>query len=284
MRTRTWLLAILLTFVSIIANAQDANEALVRELYVKSGLEKQIDMLPAAILANIDQEFGKDQQMKDLPKNVTSAIRVSVLEAFAPESLKQTVLPLLGAKLTTRDIKDILEWFDSPTGKKFARLEEAAAVPEAEKEMEQYVAQLQNSPQTEARFGILKELDAATKSTESSLEAALGIQTAVIAALIATQPAEQQSRLKESASREMEKNRPQMEAFLRSRVIGYLLYAYRSATEAELQKYIEFAKSPAGSKYNSVSVAALKDALMGGSIRFGKAVGEAMQVKAPSDA
>lgn len=55
------------------------------------------------------------------------------------------------------------------------------------------------------------------------------------------------------------------------------LYTYRSLTESEIQQYIKFASSPAGSKYRTVADIALEKALIEGGIRWGKAIGEAMK-------
>jgi hypothetical protein len=101
---------------------------------------------------------------------------------------------------------------------------------------------------------------------------------------MATFPLEQQRPL-EDLSREMEKNRPILEATVRSQMLISHLYTYRSQSEAEIQLYTEFAKSPAGSKYHSVTMAAFKKAILESAVKWGKLIGNAIkEMKGKSEA
>ncbi len=77
--------------------------------------------------------------------------------------------------------------------------------------------------------------------------------------------------------RQIQENRRQVEAEARAETLVALLYTYRSLSEAELRQYVEFLKSPAGSREMSVFTAAFNQALFEGSIRWGKAIGEAVK-------
>jgi hypothetical protein len=273
MRIKVWLASILLLLFPIAASAQSQKDALVQELYVKSGMEKQLAQIPAIIQADFDQAALKDSHLQDLPKNLVSAIRDLIPEAFTSENLKKTMLAELGDKLTVQDLKQVLKWLDSPLGKKCTRLEEAATTPEVLAELEQYAAQIKNSPPSARRLELITKLDAATKATENNVQIAINNQIAVALALNATYPLEQQQP-PDFFAREMKKIAPQIEAALRKETLLSLLYTYRTLTDAETKKYIEFLRSPAGSKYTSVSTVAIKKAHFNGSIKWGKAVGE----------
>ena len=283
MRTKAWLGTIFLSLLLIIACGQNQNDALLQELYVKSGMEKQMEQFPLVIQAGFDQAALQDNRLQRLPKNLTSAIRALALEAFAPESLKKAVVAELKEKLTVQDIKEVLKWLDSPLGKNCTRLEESAFTPEAMAEMQQYAAQIKNSPPTAERLDVLRKFDSAIKATESSVEIAINQQVAIALAITATLPLEQQRPLAD-IKREIEKTRPQVEAAIRLDTLISLLYTYRSLTESQIQQYIAFVTSPAGSKYQSVSTAAFKKALLDGSIKWGKAIGEAIKIVKPQSA
>ena len=60
MRTKAWLGMLLLSLLPVLAYAQDQHEALVQELYVKSGLEKQMQELPLSIQAGLDQPLTRE--------------------------------------------------------------------------------------------------------------------------------------------------------------------------------------------------------------------------------
>jgi hypothetical protein len=260
----------------IISYAQDQHDALVQELYLKSGLEKQIEQVPLLIQASFNRTAPGDERVQQLPKNLAAAMKASVQEAFAPQSLKKAMLQELREKLTVQEIKEVLAWFDSPLGKNCTRLEEAASTPEALAEMEQYAARIKNSPPTAERLDVLRKLDVATKSTESAVDLAINSQVAVALAINATLPLQQQRPLKDIA-RELEESRPQFEAEVRSEMVIIALYTYQSLTEAQIRQYIKFATSPAGSKLSSVVNNAFKKAFLDGCIKWGKAIGEAKE-------
>jgi hypothetical protein len=283
MRLKKLLLMFIVSWLPITVYAQIQNDSQIQELYVKSGLEKQLEQLPFVIQATFEQASQADKNIQKLPKNISSIIKASIQEAFKPTSLKEAVLAEMREKLTAQDIKKVLDWLDSPLGKKCTQLEEAASTPEALAKMQQYAARIQNSPPTAERLNILRKLDSAVKSTESGVDIAINSQIAIALATSSTLPLEQRRSL-ESISRELEKNRPQLEAMVRSQVLLSYLYTYQSLTEDEIQQYIEFAASPAGSKYHSVTEEALKKAFLEGSVRWGKSIGEAItQMKNQSE-
>lgn len=276
MRPKIWLGAILLALMPFLAAAQDQHEALVQELYVKSGLAKQIQDVPRSIQAGLDQPMLEAEQFPKPSLRVIALMKALAPEAFAPEKLKAVVLPQLKTGLTTSDLQAALKWLDSPLGIKCTRLEEEASTPEAYPEIDKYAAQLKKSPPTPERLKIIQKLDAALKASQTSVEMALNLQVALLLAVNATLPKEQQQSPAEILG-EMEQHRPEIESALQLESLVSLFYTYRSLTEAEINQYIKFATSSAGSKYQEVADAAVKKALIAGGIRWGEAIGEAMK-------
>ena len=276
MRSKICLMAILLSLLPVISYAQKENNSPMLELYVKSGMQKQIEQLPSLMQTLFDDSIRENEEMQKLPKSTLSAMRASLPEAFAPERLKEAVLAELTGKLSDQEIKEGIDWFDSPVGKKFTQLEEAASTPEAQAEIEQYTAHLPDSPPTAERLKVLQEFDSAVKDTEDAIEMAVDMQVAVALGMIATLPVEKRKGL-EDVEREVEKTKPVVEAEVRSQMLAFHLYAYRSMTEAEIQQYTQFAKSPAGSKYNSAAMAALKKAILQSAVKWGQLIGDVME-------
>jgi hypothetical protein len=276
MRFNLWIALILAPLMPAILYAQDANDSLVQELYVKSGLQKQIEQVPLVLQATLEQASQEDHATRTLPTNVISAIKASAQKAFAPAILKEAVVLAFKEKLAAQEIKEVLDWLDSPTGKKCTQSEEAASTPQAETDLRQYAAQMQNSPPTQQRVDLVRKLDSAMKVSENHVDLAINARVVVFMAIMAALPLEQQ-RSVDDISREVEKHRPQIEATVRSRLLIYLLYTYKDLTDAEIQQYIEFATSPVGSKYLSVGTTALTKALMGSGIRWGKSIGDAIK-------
>jgi len=276
MRSKFFIWGILLSLVPILSYAHNRDNSQIRELYAKAGMQKQLEQLPSLIQTMFDQSAREDEQARKMPKSLLSDMSKAIPEAFAPGKLQGTVLSELTEKFTARDAKEVLKWLDSPLGKKCTELEEESYSPEAQAEMEQFTAGLQTSPPTAKRLQVLKEFDSAVRATDSAVDTALATQVALALAVIATFPPERQMPL-DAVSREMEKNRPILEAEVRSQVLITNLYTYRNLTEAELKLYIEFAKSPAGSRYHSVFIAAFKKAILEGAVKWGELIGNAIK-------
>jgi uncharacterized membrane protein YccC len=284
MRSKICLWAILLSLLPILSYAQNQNTSQVQELYVRSGMQKQLEQLPSLVQTMFNRSVQEDEQGRKLPKALLSAMSAAAPVAFAPKKLQGTILAELTEKLKAQDIKEVLKWLDSPFGKKCTGLEEESFTPQAQADMERYAAGLQASPPTAERLKVLREFDSAVKATDGAVDAAIATQVALALAIIATFPPEQQMPL-DAISREMEKNRPVLEAEVRSQVLISNLYTYRSLTEAEIKLYTEFAKSPAGSRYHSVSMVAFKKAILEGAVKWGELIGNAIkQSKGNSEA
>jgi len=271
MRLKILLLVVVFFVLPATAIAQDSKEALLQDLYGKSGLEKQIVQLPMVIQVGFDQAVAGNDRLKAMPRNVIGEIRASIRTVFAPENIKRTILDECREKLDVDDLKKVMAWLDSPTGRKFTQLEEAASTPEKYSEMQQFAQTLQESPPLPKRLGIIRRLDDAVKATETSVEVAMNTQLAITIAIAASLPKEQQPTYDYLAAA-VEQTRPQIEPAMRAQTIVSLLYTYSSVTDAELGRYIDFASSPTGGSYQEAAVSGLKKALLGGCYEWGESI------------
>jgi len=276
MLSRTCLLAIFLSVLPVLSYAQSQDNSRVQELFVKSGMQEQLKALPSLVQSAFNQSVEKDEEAKKLPKTLVSAMSAAATEAFSPTRLRVTMLAELPKKLTAQDIKEVLKWLDSPLGKKCTHLEEASSTPEVDADMQKYATGLQASPPTSERLQVLREFDAAVKATEAAVDMAINTQVALAMAIIATFPKERQVPI-ENVLREVEKNRPAMEAEVRSQVLISHLYTYRTLTDAEIKLYTDFAKSPAGSKYNAAAKESFDKAVIEGTVKWGELIGRAIK-------
>jgi hypothetical protein len=270
MKAKTILFTIFLFMLPIIAQAQDQNK-LIQSLYLKSGMNKQVKQIPLLIQANIEQALEKDDRINHLPRHTKSAISGSVQDAFAPKRLKKIITKEVKESMTVKDLNTALKWLDSSLGKKCTRLEEASSTPEALSEVKKFAAQLKKAPPEKNRVNILRRLDAAVKATETNVEITMNAQLAVAFAVVKSLPLEQQGPLEDIAA-QLEKNRPQIEAVMRSQTLLFALYTYQDLTNAELEKYIRFATSPSGDKYHVATISGFKKALLDGSLKWSKSI------------
>ncbi len=271
---RKWLFVALVLLVPICAKAENPGNSLTYELYAKSGLEKQIEQLPLAIKAGVVQLIGKDHhRLRQMPRNLLAKLTDTLPESFSSESIKKTMLERIETRMDWNDIRAILKWLDSPIGRKCTQLEEAASSPEAVVEiLKDFPTQLKKTPPSPERLTLVRKLDSATNTTEMSAEIVMNMQLAVSTAFAMSLPSENQSAFLKKMMQETERMRPQIEAMGQSQTLTTFLYMYRSLTDSELEKYIQFATSDAGAKYHSVTSEALKKALADCSMKWGSAV------------
>lgn len=253
------------------AVAQDSNDAQIRELYVKSGLEKQIAQFPSLMQAGFDQALENNNNLQSMPPGTIKIIRSSIGTIFSTDEFKQTILSEFDENLSNDDIESVLEWLDSPTGRQFTHLEETASTPEKYDEMQEFAMQMQNSPPDPKRLEMMQQLDSSIKASESGIEVAMNMQLSISIAIVSSLPREQQPSY-DTLAASMEQLRPQLENMIRAQTLISLLYTYRSSPQEDLTDYISFSSSPAGTKYHTAVMSGVEKALVKGGYQLGEKI------------
>lgn len=275
-KATTWLGIIFLVILPVAGLAQNEKDDLAQEIYARSGMEKQFQQIPLLIQAGFDQAASEDQRLRSFPPDLIGILKGLAGAAFAPDIFREAVVGELQKKLSLGELRAVIRWLDSPVGDRCSRLEEAASTPEALPKMEQYAAKLKDSPPPPERLALLRKFDAAVLGTKNSVEVMLDTQIAVAMAIVSTLPLEQQVP-RAHVARELEKVKPQIEAAAEMQTLISMLYTYRSLSEGEIQQYIDFLISPAGSKYQAAATAVVKRVLFDGSVKWGKGIGMELQ-------
>ncbi|MFC1821653.1 DUF2059 domain-containing protein [Thermodesulfobacteriota bacterium] len=257
-------------------DAQTTGKKLLNEIYVKSGLEKQIQQIPSNMQAGFDQEIMHDKNFRSLSRDYLSNIRGLIKKAYSSKDLKKTIVDQIEANITQDDIKEIIKWLDSPLGKKCTKLEEAISTTEALNEIKLFAAKVQESPPSADRIKLIQKLDSSLKYTETNVTISMNMQFALDAAIETSLPIENQKPLSEILER-IKKRRPHIEAEMKPRIIVTLIYTYRSLSNFELEEYIKFAGSKLGVKYQRTVIEGIKNGLVSGSFKLGKSIGELME-------
>lgn len=248
---------------SLAVQAQTASDALIQQLYAKSGLQKQVQQIPGSVEQAFDQRLAASGSARRLDSHLVSALKKSLQLVFVPAAMKKAILAEFRAGLSRDDIEKTLAWLNSPHGKKITRLEEQASTPEAARAMPLFLKTLQSQPPTAERLKAIKKLDKAAKATETVAEISIATALATITALDAVSPMQRDGKRPSinDLRASLDAARPQMEAAIRQQLHVYFLYTYRSLTGPELDRYIAFVQSDTGKKYYDVATAGLSKAL-----------------------
>ena len=256
-----------------VSASEKEKDALVSDLYLKSGLKKQLEMFPVTSKAALGGALVRDPRIRDMPADLVAAMTGTIDRAFSEGELKGIVLKDLGEKLTVPEIREALEWLDSPLGRRITLMEEMASTPAGYFGTERYAEELKTKPPAIVRLGLVGRLDKAIKATDSNVDMMLSMQAALAMAMFSALPAEHEMPF-ESLLKEMAKAKPALEAEMHSQVQIGMLYTYRDLTNGELEKYIGFVTSPSGQKYQSAMTAATKKAFISGGVRWGEAIAD----------
>jgi hypothetical protein len=254
------------------AGGNAADTQLVQTLMRKSGLDKQLEQIPAMVQAGIDQT--QQQQQRLSPEDTANLKRLAAI-AFDAKTLADAVRAHVGANMTGKDIEAALAWLNSPLGEKITGLEEAASTPQAMAEMQSMAGRLAGD---KARAEKMKKLDVAIQASESSVRMVLNMQVVMTVAMTSSLEPDQQPSV-DAILREVNKNSAQIRSMMEQQTILAFLYTYRSLPDAELDRYIAFGESAAGKKYQAVTSEAVSGAMVEAGRKLGSLLGEDMKIR-----
>jgi uncharacterized protein YbaP (TraB family) len=248
-------------------------EDLAHALYIKSGMEEQLRDLSQAIKSEFDKIRNQDDRMQQIPKDFYVNIKELLAESLAADNLNAMVLRHLEAQMSQAEMQKMLNWLESPFGRKCSNLFKTSFTPQESTELQEYITTIQKAPPPSTRRQLIQELAHATKTLETSLEIAVHTQLVVTTVITSTLPPIKQRPFSEILD-EVEKNRPLLEPRVDFQITPLLLYIYRSLSDAELEQYIQFATSDIGTQFYRSLYNGIRLALMDASIRSGSAMAD----------
>jgi len=252
-----------------IAGEGKADQELVRTLMQKSGLNKQIEQIPLMMQAGMVQAEQNEPSRK-LTQKEMSDLNSMVATAFDAKAINAAVQKHIRSTLAEKDIRAALAWLNSPLGEKITRLEEDASTPAAYTEMQ---AMADTLAKNTARVAQLRKLDSAVKATEAGVSVALNIQISLLTAMSSQVPRDKRPSADEIADR-VNKNSAEMRSVVAQETLLSFLYAYRTLTDAEVERYIAFAESESGRKYHASTAKGVSDAVVQASRTLGSMLGK----------
>ncbi len=238
-----------------------------------SGMEEHMRALSLAIRRGFDQAFNQDDRIQQVSKDFYATVKRLVVESFAAECLDAVARRHMEAQLNQAEMGQIIDWLNSPFGRKCADLFKTSLMSEYPAELQEFLTAIQKSPPPSSRLALIRELAHATQTMETSLEIAVTTQFVATTVVDATLPSLQQRPFSEIFD-EVEKERPLLEPKVEHRITYFLLYRCRSLSDAELEQYIASVQSGIGAQYYRSLYTGIKLALMDAGIRFGSAMAD----------
>jgi hypothetical protein len=253
--------------------ADDHNsDRLVQALMLKSGMKKQIEQMPQLLQSELDQQQANAQR---IPQEEFSRLSNVARSAFDAKAIHAAVRTYIKSNLSENDMKEALEWLDSPLGTKITKMEEEASTAKAYEEMQAIGPRLLHDNKDSSRMNKIMKLDKVIGVTQSTVNTVMNIQLAMITAMSAGMEAEKRPSF-EDVRNLVNNSQPQLHAAMSQMVQVQFLYSYRELTDHEMDRYIRFAESTSGQRYHDVSIRALDEALVQAARRIGSRLGMRM--------
>jgi hypothetical protein len=275
MRTRWPLLALLLAAAPAALAQSGGTRALAEQLIARSGLAEQLKGYARQIDAEIAQARGR------IPEPLLAAMRDAARVTFSPAELRDDVTRTLSAEMPAEDMRQALAWLDTAPGRRVTLAEEESSASLSPEAVQAFLAAQDGKPLAPRRAELLSGLMRATRAVDQATHLAESITLGIAVGVDAAQP--EQNRLGPAKVRERVQSMLPSDK-LRQAIaesMPYLFaYTYRNVSDADLQAYLEFNRTPLGTRYNDAMTRALTGAVTRASLGMGPMIVRAMQRKA----
>lgn len=237
------------------------------ELLRKCGMWEQLASVEPQVQAGILQGMSSRGMAPSAPEAQRIAKAAAV--AFAAPRLRSAAARVVSTGLAPGHIDSLQAWYGSAAGQAMTRLEEQAAASQGDPQAvlrDGSVALEQSTPQRRTLLqSLARETRVVDAAVEMTVNAAVAVQRGVAAASPGA-PAPSAAEIRAGLNQQ----RPRLVATYTSLVMASFALTYRAASDAELERYVEFVRSPAGQHFNALAIRALDAALSGAGEDFGR--------------
>ena len=165
--------------------------------------------------------------------------------AFSPEAFAKPIRQALLDGYDGDSLSRVLVWYRSATGRKIARLEQAATEPGIAQARKVYLASLENEQPSDYRLVLIFSLDEGSRASEGTFaaeKAAVNGWNRGIEQILSVQERQEVAQTQVA----LDVFRAQIRDMVSDDVLREMLYTYREASDVELRTYVEFLESDAG--------------------------------------
>lgn len=229
-------------------------DALIDEALTLSGIRKQIESLPAQMRA------GVDLSQSPMPEKDRATVVKILGGAFRSGPILTTVRTALQKGYDPLQMGLLLAQLRTPVARKMAERETVTAEPAFAQNLLAYAATLKTAPPAPERVARLAKLDAVSGATDLSLEMRSMVVAAVLKAQGSRLPPEKRLEPARAEAMARELVGQQRDA-ARQDMLVVLLYAYRDATDEELDEYTALEGSDSSQWFQEIYRKALVEAL-----------------------
>jgi hypothetical protein len=244
------------------------------QIYQQAGMREQVRASLATMPAHIRQLF-EGNTTGSLSESQSAAVTAAAEHGFRIDVFEAPALSALAANLDADTVKKADAFLSSDLGKRMVAADVALA-NFSEAQTDKIMSGQTVAPSTPQRDALFSKLEAASHSTESTVQIFLSMGTAValgtaIGAGIDPGPVEERAR------KSGESRRSSLEDDMREPMRRYIAYDYRDFSDADLKHLLSFLQSTAGKRYVLAYTASLGAGFDAMGKRCGEQVGDSLR-------
>ena len=172
-------------------------------------------------------------------------------EQFEPAVFSRAIGDQIGKNYSPKLLPELVEWLRSPVTQKLAGLERRALEPESREELVAFAADLSKSRPAESRLELAHRLYDASKICDVEVESTIALVYTVALAIGPALPKEKRYSAGE-LDRALGSVKSRYRSIMKNARLVHYLFAYQSASEAELEQYVVFLESESGRLFVSL--------------------------------
>lgn len=234
------------------AQASPLAESVVRLSPLGSIADRSRDMLKSGIRDGLVGTGQVDPFVAETIAGIGS-------RAFDPQQIRTRLAAGLSEDLDNSQLETVQAWYQSDLGQRIAGAEAEAAAPAAWEAIQASAPSLRDQFDGTPREALFQRYDRATGATDTAVKTAMAVQLELAESLATLSKDESP----ESIRAQIEESRPAIERQVKNQVYLAFLSMYEPFSDEDLEKYLGFLESGAGSAYTTSAGDAIHDAILG---------------------
>ena len=244
---------LLITALLITGNAQAAPDA--RQVLEVSPVDDIVARYPAMMSQGIREGLKQNGQ---LPPMMANTIGNIVSSGFNSVDIEQQIIKDLQAKLTDSQLQAVHDWYETPVARKISSAEIAASEPSAWPKIQSSAMELNSRYKGTRKAEMFDRFDRAARATESAVDTTIAVQLGLATAMAAFSS---DSANYEQLRQRIESQRSMLRGVVGQQVYDSYLYTYQNIGAQEMDLYLEFLESSAGSAFSKVVTNSIQQAI-----------------------
>ena len=244
---------LLITALLVTGTAQAAPDA--REVLEVSPVDDIVARYPAMMSQGIREGLKQNGQ---LPPMMANTIGNIVSSGFNSVDIEQQIIKDLQAKLTDSQLQAVHDWYETPVARKISSAEIAASEPSAWPKIQSSAMELNSRYKGTRKAEMFDRFDRAARATESAVDTTIAVQLGLATAMAAFSS---DSANYEQLRQRIESQRSMLRGVVGQQVYDSYLYTYQNIGGQEMDLYLEFLESSAGSAFSKVVTNSIQQAI-----------------------